>query len=410
MDKTSKILNEKISLIFRNIESKGFKRYDPIDIKKLDICNKSGLSGKLIRNFILVIEQYFPNFLRRIFKVEKVPFITAYTHIGEALLLKEKLGLHFEQKLTLKNICDELINNFYNKELEFWPYKENKTFFPIKTTRRPSMYMHGLSRANILLMKSSSFLKEDSYMEIALKSISYTLKNHFTKWVNNEFYISYMYNTQDCTINVNSEFAEWLSLVPKEFMNDEYIKMLNGITKMLIRVQSDDGSWNYFAEDLFPQGSGKGNIPDCHHNATIVYNLIQISKSNYLDSDIRQYINKSIDKGINYIIDTFHYEAEKKSYIYPNSTREAGAVQLNETIQALCVYKGSFTTKTSTSQKIENVLPKLISKIIFFVKKDGSTPSSKLFKWVNIDSIRWGNGCSLHAMFRYLMYRNKLNE
>ena len=84
--------------------------------------------------------------------------------------------------------------------------------------------------------------------------------------------------------------------------------------------------------------------------------------------------------------------------------RPAGPVQYSEAIMAMCELKKSLDFASSNLiGRVDALLPLLVKKVIGFVKKDGSVPSEKILFWMNIDSIRWGNGILMQALLNYYL-------
>lgn len=404
---------KEIYCINKNICLQGFSRYDPNDLKLLDSLNYSGAFWKFYRNFILVFEQFFPILLRKIFRVKKTPFITAYTHVGEALYTDKINELSLIKDIDIEDVCDELLTSHYIIEEKKWPSKPNNYFFPIVQVIEPTMHLHGLARANILLLKISNVTAKKSYINISLKTLEKTLSNHFSEWKNKDvFYVSYMYNSIDCTLNVNSEVAEWISLIPEKFIKKSYIKKFNGIINLLLTEQNEDGSWDYYSKE-FSLKRGLKSIPDSHHNATIIYNLIHVLDSPYLNENVKDLLYNIINKGVKYLIETFFFEIEKQGYVYPNKCRIAGPVQYSESVIALCDFTYIEHSKLNIDvlNDAKILIPKLILKIKEFIQYDGSVAGERVFKWVNVDSIRWGNGPCLQALIKYEEWvKNEINE
>ena len=83
------LLLKKSDLIINNIESKGFARFDPRDIRFYDF-NVPRFIHRYFRYGILLLEQFCPFMVRKMLNISPQNIPTAYTHVAEAYLLAEK--------------------------------------------------------------------------------------------------------------------------------------------------------------------------------------------------------------------------------------------------------------------------------------------------------------------------------
>ncbi|WP_300383569.1 hypothetical protein, partial [Clostridium sp.] len=140
------------------------------------------------------------------------------------------------------------------------------------------------------------------------------------------------------------------------------------------------------------------------HTGTVLYNLLNILKDESLGDDLKHDLENAINKGANYYINAFFNLKSGKAKTLIGYRRPAGPVQYAEAILAFCEY---ITTEkfdgTDLKLKIRLLLPKAVNQLISLINfKNGSVPSDKVICWMNIDSIRWGNGPALQAIMSYL--------
>ena len=76
------------NLIIKNIEDIGWERYDPVDLRYLPLANK----GIWIRKFILILEMYMPVYMRKILKIKKKSYPTAYSFVAGAYEIFERIS------------------------------------------------------------------------------------------------------------------------------------------------------------------------------------------------------------------------------------------------------------------------------------------------------------------------------
>jgi len=403
-------------LIQDNIQQYGLRRYDPQDISHLRIISESTCSSRLLRRMVLLLEEFCPIKIRKILRVEKKIFITAYTTLSNGYFSIEKNLLDFDAKFKSFFFMDKCLSEYINNydENKWWYYKntkKNKSDISVNN-KKPTMPLHGLARCNISLLTIGLFYKNNNYIEIAKKSALLVLKNHqIVNYGNGCKSISYFYNSLDCTLNVNSEFAHWLSMLPFDKHNIQTLDMMYSIINLLISEQNSNGSWYYFSRWHMDKYKDKKSC-DCHHSATVLYNLINILKCKYLDEKYRENIKYSLVLGMRYFISAFFDMSSGKGITEIGLKRPAGPVQYSEAIFAFCDY---LTLDEVLDLDIQNqifvLLPKVVDQLCNLVNmKDGSAPSKKVIKWVNINSIRWGNGPVFQAIMMYLSIYDMVNK
>lgn len=399
---------EVVNCIIKNIEERGMYRYDRMDFKwNPQISLKTAKLYK-VRPIILAIEEFFPYALRKLAHIEKRILPTTYTFIANAYYFAEKNGIPCMKSKTAEEIMEECIKEYLTIEdgMPWWNY-EKELFGDVVeefNSKRPTMHMHGLARCNMLLIRLGIFKEREEWLKIAYDSAMHTMEHHLLEQRGENISISYFYNTRDCVINVNSEFAMWLGMLKKYYHSNEKIdRVFSGIVKMIIAEQNELGGWAYYSKEYITK-YGKSDIIDCHHNGTILYNLISIFHYEILEDDLQKKVRRAIDKGMNFYIKKFFSKPTKvKSFI--GLRRPAGPTQYSEAIFAFCEYlKNSNKLNPSCVKKIKKILPAVLKKDMDFIEKDGSSKSEKVIKWVNIDSIRWGNGPVLEAIMRYIDY------
>lgn len=410
--KDSNNLIKVCNVIEQNIEKKGLERYDRVQIRFLPFFQKQKKLYVFLRKCIGIFDIYIPISTRKLLQMPKIKLPTAYTHLGNAYLLAEKNKINFVKKNNSINIIEQGIKEYLSIEKGdfWWNYEKNEYFYPNKDQywKRPTMHMHGLARFNILLLEASDYYQIERYKEIAIGSLYTTIKHHNINYYDDDkAYISYFYNSNDCTLNINTEFLHWISLIPIDRSNKEIHYLANCILNLVIKEQKKSGAWHYYSYEHDKRYKTNG-IPDCHHMGTMIYNLLNVSKSEAFFNKKKE-IAKTCNKAMLYYIKTFFNNNNGKAIVYADRKREAGPVQYSEAIFAFIEYIYSDNTDCKIKAIILDILPKVINNLVKLVNlKDGSVPSEKiLFKWCNMDSVRWGNGPVIQAI---LMYIALLNE
>ena len=87
----------------------------------------------------------------------------------------------------------------------------------------------------MLLLKIADHSDRRDYLDISYKSAINTIQNHIINYhADGRVSISYEYNSDDCTINVNTEFIQWLCMFPKKLHTSQFIVLIEGILKMVL--------------------------------------------------------------------------------------------------------------------------------------------------------------------------------
>lgn len=392
--------------IVDNIEKYDFARYDPTDLKELKI------SRKLFKKLVLVFGQISPLYFRKILNIKQRIFSTTYTHVGEAYILIELLNIDVEKKASSLDITDLIINEYYDSISRCWPYRINTSWNVCLEYNNtpPSMPMHGLARINILLLKIGMKYDIQNYIDIAVNTAASTIiNNNLRRYPDGSLSISYYYNSNDCTLNVNTEFAQWLAMIPNHRQTPKNIEIVNGIVQLLIKEQNSDGSWFYFSKEHH-QRCGVATIIDCHHTGTVLTNLINVIGSNVLTELNQNNLITSISKGVKYYLKTF-FDADGHGITEVGLRRPAGPVQYSEAIIAFCEYiQCEQCVNLSLKKEIALILPKIVLQVQKLIDRNGAVPSEKILKWNRLNSIRWGNGPVLQSLLFYISCEESIKK
>ncbi len=410
-------LIEKSTQIQRNIEKDGLERFDLRDIRWIPFLLKKNKVSKITRKIVLLTEEMFPILIRKLLKIEKKLWPTTYSFLGNAYLLAEKKQISFGQKISSIDLANKCIDEYIKDENDvnsWWGDKPHIGFderVTIKNiNKRPTILMHALTRCNIFLLNVGKEYNIERYIDIAYQTALMVMNQYeIINFEDGSKSISYFYNTKDCTININSEFAHWLSMLPKEKHNKETKEMMDGMIKLLINEQNEDGSWYYFSKWHMKEYKEKPSC-DCHHSATVLYNLLNILKCEYLNENQRVQIINCVNKGMRFLIDNF-FDKEGNGKTLLNRNRIAGPVQYSEAIYAMCEYIKNKSVDIYIKKDIKELLPLILENNLKLInKKNGSVPSEKVLKWKNINSIRWGNGPILQSIMTYIEIEDEIGR
>ncbi|MCE1157229.1 MAG: hypothetical protein LWX10_00715 [Spirochaetia bacterium] len=402
-----------ISLIELNIKKYGIERYDPRDIRWFKYFQSNSKHVKIIRKFFVLMERICPIGLRKILKIKKQIWPTSLSFLGNSLLISEKYfkGILFDS-ISSKIIVDIIKKKYIkNEDYSLWWGSEKQNCIPeanIITNKRPKISMHELVRILLFLKGYSDFYLDSFVLNIVnISTIEILNYNQIVYRSDDNVGISYYYNTFDCTLNIQSEYAELLSYLTYNLHNQLSLTIFHSIIELLCSEQYEDGHWNYYSK-WHEKKYNKKHVCDAHHSATIISNLCNISKSCLIDSKEKEKILNACTKGIIFLVNEF-YKNPNRGITAIGKYRPSGPVQYSETIIALCKYL-TIVDNNEISKELYNKLVLLVNRNIAFINKKGEAPSEKIIFPLNLNSIRWGNGPVLNSILEYLKlikYENK---
>lgn len=395
--------------IINNIEDRGFLRYDPADIRKRIECTKYNI----IRRFFSISGSLFPMQTRRLLGITPKRHITSYSHVVEAYLIIEKVKFGIHKKFNSCEIMDEALSHYYDNKARHWPYGINKKFMVSSAYKDsiPTMPMHGLSRINSALIRVGKHYNMSDYIEIATNTAIDAINTfHLKRYADQSMSISYYYNSDDCTLNINTEFAQWLSMLPKNNHTSLFNNIVNGIISLVVKEQNEDGSWWYFSKEHHKKWGGRPTI-DAHHTGTVLTNLITVlnNENDVLTEDNFTNLEYCICRGIEYYLHSF-FKMTGEGITQIGLNRPAGPVQYSEAIIAFCEFIMCKAIDNKLKTDVMQSLPKIVSQLQRLIHSDGSVASEKIIRWKNLDSIRWGNGPVLQALLMYLSCLNAIEN
>lgn len=390
----------KIVSICNNINKYGLYRYDPRDIDDIVERINNNKAREFANKFLQVLEAICPYTVRKLLGCKPRIYPTTFTFIAESQYNADD-GLPL---MPATFFMDQCIKEYYRGH-GFWKYKENKSFFPdLTNTNKPSMPLYMLARCNNILARIGINKNISEYISISKKSLEYLFSHHsIFKHNDGTENISYYYNSYnsiDNTINVNTEVLDWMSQIPRLLTpNKGYLSHFRLILNGVLNEQNEDGSFFYFSHEHMRKNRIGGTI-DCHHTATVIYNLIHVYNSliinNNTNCDIDR-LYKCIKKAMSYFVSHF-FSTDGSGITIIGKSRKASSVQYGESLVALIDYI-RFIDNTYEYRQLIN---KIANILITLVDTDGSAPGDSKIKPININNINWGNGPVLYALTHYV--------
>lgn len=401
-------LTSYVNAILCNIESNGLCRYDFNDLDKY-IYEKYGIfKNNFYRKALRLLGIYFPISIRGLLGVQKSLNPAACYHLGMAYLSNERHDLGCRTPESAQEITQRAISNFYQEDSGLWLNPSGWVPLSEKSVRQKegprSMAMHYAARLNILLLELWKQYGREDLMEIAVCSAHATFHYHnVMEMEDGTAFISYYDNGLDNTPNVNSEYLEWVSCLPAARRSSELEELGHKILKMLICEQNADGSFYYLGKAYMAQYHFPPSI-DSHHTAYILKNLAVIYASNLPTDEERKKLAQCLERGLAFYLDRLYHPDGSALCDLDHPKRKASAVPYSEGIVALCACLRSHAISEEQKSRIRVFLPKVMEQLLSTISlRDGSVPDEYLYgRVVNIDSIRWGNGPALQAIFEYM--------
>lgn len=391
----SRVLCEKIQAICMNIRADGYYRYDPRDISDF----VDNFKSKYLRRFVSVAlqlgEVINPFIVRNLIGVEKRIYPTTFTFLAESQFLTGN-KLDIESDFQLMQQC---IKKYYRGK-GFWEFKKNVAFFPMPCNKQPSMPLYMLCRCNNLLIRMGEKYKLKELVAVSEESAEYVFRNHIImNFPDGREGVSYYYNSNECTINVNAELIDWLTVLSNVSDSDKYIWHIISIMKMIMDEQNIDGSWYYYSKYTMREYNLDASI-DCHHTASTLYNLIHVyERENFLPVDEKERLQISIKRGMKFFLENF-FDREGNGKVIIGKIRKASTVQYAEALIAIGEYIRVMMDDEIKPQ-CKELIVKIASKITNLIKKDGSAPGDIKITPINLNNINWGNGAALYALCYY---------
>lgn len=397
-------IKKAIELICENIKKYGLLRYDPRDISDIMSHIQDSRIRSLAGKTLLVLEAANPILLRRVLGCKPRLYPTTYTFLIESLYdANDNLPLG----KTATNLMDECLMSYYEGEGR-WKASPNVAYYPdVNNTDVPSMPLYMLTRCNNALARLSIRNGNDTYLDISKESLNYMFLHHTVfKHDDGTENISYYYNSIDNTINVNTEVLDWISRIPNilkdKIMYEHFLSVLNGILK----EQNDDGSWFYNSKEHMKKYGLDGITVggrDCHHTATIIYNLIHVYKNvdkALIDS---KKLKCSIIKAMRYFTSEF-FDQNGYGILLIGRKIKASSVQYSEAVIAIIDY----LLYVDYNEEYDKLLHNIIRILVSIVKSDGSAPGGGVIRPININNINWGNGPVLYALSHFMYKYEKM--
>lgn len=394
--------SETIINICQNVNKYGLERYDPRDIDEVAEKINNLKMRAYVRKGLQVIEVFAPYKLRQVLGCEKRIYPTTYTFLSEAFFEAKKGNIGCPLKYSDCELMEKCISIYYTESGK-WKYRQNIGFYPdLMNKNEPTMPLYMLARCNNLLARMGKNYGIDRYIEISVSSLKYVLKNHtIFEYKNGIKSISYYYNSLDCTLNVNSEVIDWIGRLPAKYIDGEIYEIFIGILKLMISEQNEDGSWFYFSKRHMEKYGVSGDV-DCHHSATVIYNLIHVLESGLLDVQLKENVKNVVEKGIQYFINNFFNLNTGEGITIIGKRRKASSVQYAEALIALCEFIKCNELDNKSLKKECFELARLIARrLVKLVRQDGSAPGDIKIVPININCINWGNGPVLWALIHY---------
>lgn len=395
--------------IIQNVERDGLYRYDPNDIDAMIFRNKKKVYNNLSRKILRALDILSPVLLRRCLLIPKTISPATYYHLGMAYLTKEEHGIPIPTKQCAADMAGCAIRDYYKPDIGLWISNTGYNLMPpeclIEKDGPLTLPMHFLARLNIFLLDAWKALQDDRYLKVAAHSAEAALHYHNVMDRGNGCKaISYFYDSMDVINNVNAEFLEWAAKIPGEFRSQELTDLCHGILKLLLREQNVDGSF-YYHEKEFMAFLKASPMIDNFHTAYTLKNLICVHDTDFAQGEEKASLLNGCLKGMEfYLSNMFDEETGLARQTMSLAYHAADPVTYGEALTTFCAFLRSSAVPQEQKKRIAKLAPKAMNQMLTLINlQKGSAPTQILFgKKVCMNSIRWGNGPALQAIFEYL--------
>ncbi len=269
--------------------------YDPYDGLNSDLFKN--LKNPYLGIFIIQFNKYSPINFRPIFKIQKdidlkgrAIFCNAYTLLYE--ITKNNIFLDEAQK-CLEFIIDKSLISKYGHHCwaaHYYPY-----FAVDKSRLDPTITdIISTTRTIISLVKAYLILREERLKDIAIDATRFITSNEMIIRKKDMIFFKYTpIENKKIVPNASAEALEAISNVLSIGDDDELRSIAENVALSLIKLQHDDGSWDYSIYE-----GGRRYVQLDFHQGYMIDGLLEFLP--YASSDIRDEIKCSIELGVEF--------------------------------------------------------------------------------------------------------------
>jgi len=363
-----------------------------------------------IAKLLRIPEVISPIWWRKLLGIRKKLIPTSLCHLGIFYLIMasstEKYTTDRSEWCCLKAIDISLDNSHICWE---HPYDHHGGMW--KDDRQlsvPASCAHHTARLGSLLMHVGKEVENERFKKAGIDAANALLTYHnWHEYSDGRWTVSYYPNTEDEVINTAAEVASLFGAIPPEYRGSDMQTRMEGIVRMIIHEQREDGSWLYCTREHYRTMEGN-RVIDNHHTAMVLHALAKLVRPAEQFEMQSKAIN-TLKLGTRYYLDNFVSENGRASF-YPSSARHSAIEGYCEGVIMLSVLlerSDAIDIESELKQEMERTMCKMLDTAIdtFYNESTGDVASFTVFGMpIHIQSIRMGSGLLMEAIARAAAY------
>ena len=401
------------NLIQRRNQELGFIRFDHGDVLSHPFFARHyHRLPRIVAKCLRVPEALFPLAWRRLLGVEPTLVPVTLYHLGMYHLIRASIDIDEEvHKSRGEEYCYKALDIALDSEHVCWehPYEHHGgNWKNDHGVDDPLSCAHHTARLGYLLLHVGRTTDNEELGEAGVSAARALLAYHnWHQYEDGSCTVSYYPNTEDEVINTAAEVASLLAALPPGEQSPNVRRRLEGIVRMVLREQREDGSWLYCTREHY-RTLGGNQVVDNHHSAMVLHALAEVADQ-VEAFGLREDVVHALQEGISYYLNEFVGEEGRASY-FPSSTREAGIAGYCEGIIMLAVMlcrAEQLGLKRNLIEKMDRTLYQLLDVAIdtFLDRDTGDVASYTVLGYpVHLQSIRLGSGLLMEAIVRVAAY------
>jgi len=368
---------------------------------------------RIVAKLLRVPEVLFPLAWRRVLGIEPTLVPVTLYHLGMYQLIRASIDVDERESYESKseNYCHKALDISLDSEHVCWrhPYEHHGgNWKESLDTDVPPSCAHHTARLGCLLLHTGRITGNEELREAGVSAARALLTYHnWHQYENGSCTVSYYPHTNDEVINTAAEVASLLVALPPKKKNTLVQERLEGIIRMVLREQREDGSWLYCTRGHY-RALGDNQVVDNHHSAMVLHALAKVV--NQAEAfGLRENVIRALQGGLRYYMNEFIDTKGRASY-FPSSTREAGIAGYCEGVIMLAVVlrrAEQFGMEENLIKRMERTLYQLLNVAIdtFLDQETGDVASYTVFGHpVHLQSIRLGSGLLMEAIIRVVAH------
>jgi hypothetical protein len=354
-------------------------------------------------------EIIFPMTYRQVLGISKQVVPSLFYHLGLTYLDREHLPAadSCARKHTEEN-CRAALEHRAQAEHVCWkhPYDHHAAAWRTGSKdARPPSCAHHTGRVGLMLLRVGQAHRRTDFEAAGISSARALLEYHnWHDYDDDTCTVSYYPTSDDEVINTGADAAVLLAAIPPDRRSPSMQVRLDGLVRMLVTEQHDDGAWDYCTRRHYERFGGR-RIIDNHHSAMNVAALAHVLASGALEVDLRRAAEDSLERGLRFYLEGFYDEDGLGAY-FAGGDRPACVVGYCEGIASMrAALLVCDVLSRGLVARVRRSLPRILARAIreFYDPETGDVACERWFgRRYQIQSARWGSAPLMQAITDYL--------